>query len=50
MRILFVASRAYPYIGGLETYVYEVSRRLAAAGVDITVLSTDPGENRLTMR
>ena len=41
LRLLFVAARYVPYVGGLETHVYEVGRRLAAAGVDVTVLTTD---------
>ncbi len=30
-----------PHIGGVERYVHEVSTRLACAGVDITILTTD---------
>jgi glycosyltransferase involved in cell wall biosynthesis len=41
LRVLLVATRYLPYIGGLETHVYEVGRRLASAGVDITILTTD---------
>jgi glycosyltransferase involved in cell wall biosynthesis len=40
---MMVAIRAFPYLGGLETHVHEVSSRLGAAGVDVTVLTTDPG-------
>jgi glycosyltransferase involved in cell wall biosynthesis len=36
-----VAARALPYMGGIETHVHEVSRRLAASGVQVTVLTTD---------
>lgn len=36
-----VAARALPYMGGIETHIHEVSRRLAAAGVQVTVLTTD---------
>ncbi|MCB0941408.1 MAG: glycosyltransferase family 4 protein [Mycobacterium sp.] len=36
-----VSARALPLMGGIETHVHEVSRRLAAAGVDVTVLTTD---------
>jgi glycosyltransferase involved in cell wall biosynthesis len=41
LRVLFVAARYIPYVGGLETHVYEVGRRLAGAGVEVTVLTTD---------
>ena len=41
LRLLFVAARYFPYIGGVETHVYEVARRLVHAGVEVTVLSTD---------
>lgn len=41
MRVLLVASRYLPYTGGLETHVYEVGRRLARAGIAVTVLTTD---------
>ena len=42
LRVLMVSARSFPYMGGVENHIYEVSRRLAQAGVDITVLSTDP--------
>ncbi|SRR6266487_834178 len=41
LRVLFVAARYLPYVGGLETHVYEVGRRLARANIDITILTTD---------
>lgn len=41
LRVLLVAARSLPYMGGVELHVAEVARRLAAAGVDTTVLSTD---------
>jgi len=41
LRVLLVATRYLPYMGGLETHVYEVGRRLARAGVEVTVLTTD---------
>ncbi len=43
LRVLLVTPRYFPYIGGVETHVYEVARRLVRAGVDVTVLTTDPG-------
>lgn len=36
-----VAARALPYMGGIETHIHEVARRLAASGVRVTVLTTD---------
>jgi glycosyltransferase involved in cell wall biosynthesis len=36
-----VSARAVPLMGGIETHVHEVSTRLGAAGVDVTVLTTD---------
>lgn len=42
LRLLVVVSRYFPYIGGVETHVYEVSRRLARRGVDVTILTTAP--------
>ena len=38
-----VAARAFPFRGGIETHIYEVSKRLAAEGQRVTVLSSDPG-------
>ncbi|MBN8638871.1 MAG: glycosyltransferase family 4 protein, partial [Anaerolineae bacterium] len=39
-RILFVTPRYFPDMGGIETHVYEVARRLAQRAA-ITVLTTD---------
>ncbi len=41
LRVLLVTPRFYPSIGGVETHVYEVGRRMAAQGVNICVLTTD---------
>jgi glycogen synthase len=41
-RLLMVTPRYFPLMGGVETHVHEVSRRLAQRGVDVTVLTTDP--------
>lgn len=41
LRVGMVAARALPLMGGIETHVDEVSRRLAGLGVDVTVLTTD---------
>ena len=42
LRLLFVTPRFFPFAGGVESHVYEVGRRLAQAGVQVTVLTTDP--------
>lgn len=41
LRVLMVAARYLPYMGGLETHVHEVGRRLVRAGVEVTILTTD---------
>jgi len=42
LRVLVVAARFLPDIGGIETHTYEVTRRLAQRGdLDLTVLATD---------
>ena len=41
LRVLMVTPRFFPDVGGVETHVYEVARRLARASVDITILTTD---------
>ena len=41
LRILLVSARYLPYIGGTEIHTYEVARRLATDGHDVTVLTTD---------
>ena len=42
MRIAFVTPGYYPYIGGVETRVGEISRRLVKKGFEVEVLTTDP--------
>jgi glycosyltransferase involved in cell wall biosynthesis len=42
LHVLLVAARYLPFVGGIELHVHEVSRRLAARGVDVTILTTDP--------
>ncbi len=37
-----VTPRYFPYMGGVESHVYQVSRRMAALGHDLTVLTADP--------
>ena len=41
LHVLMVAARYFPSTGGLETHVYEVGWRLAAMGIEITILTTD---------
>src|SRR6266849_926908 len=40
LNVLMVTPRYFPYIGGIETYVYEVGRRLVRNGINITLLTT----------
>ncbi len=42
LNVLMVTPRYFPLMGGVETHVHEVARRLAARAVDVTVLTTDP--------
>lgn len=42
MRILMVAARCHPLMGGIETHIQEVGPRLAARGHTVDVLTTDP--------
>lgn len=42
MRILMVAARCYPLIGGIETHIQEVGSRLVGYGHAVEVLTTDP--------
>lgn len=43
LRLLYVTPRYAPFVGGIENHVHEVGIRLARAGVDVTVLTADPG-------
>jgi glycosyltransferase involved in cell wall biosynthesis len=40
-QVLMVTPRFFPHAGGVETHVFEVGRRVAAAGARLTVLTTD---------
>ena len=42
LRVLIVTPRYFPFIGGVENHTYQVARRMAHLGIDITVLSADP--------
>lgn len=47
LRVLMVAARYLPDMGGTETHIHEVSRRLASTGnFEITVLATDRTRRR----
>jgi glycosyltransferase involved in cell wall biosynthesis len=41
-RVLFVTPRYSPFVGGIETHVSEIGRRIVDAGFDVTVLTVDP--------
>lgn len=40
-RIVMVSANAYPVMGGVETHVHEVAPRVARAGFDVTIVTTD---------
>ncbi len=42
LRLLMVSFRYVPFMGGVETHVDQVARRLSVRGVDVTILTTDP--------
>ncbi len=42
LRLALVCARYLPFVGGIELHVHEVARRLAARGVQVTILTTDP--------
>jgi len=41
-RVLMVTPRYHPFTGGIETHVHELAARLAARGIQVCVLTTDP--------
>ncbi len=43
LRVLQVTARYFPLVGGTEMHTFQVASRLAASGIDVTVLTTDPG-------
>ncbi len=43
LRVLQVTARYLPLVGGTEMHTYQVASRLAASGIDVTVLTADPG-------
>ena len=44
LRILLVAHKFPPFIGGIEMHTFEVGRRMAALGHTVTVLTGDPSK------
>ena len=48
LRVLMVTPRYFPYMGGIETHVHEVGRRLATLGVRVTLLTTMPHAPQLS--
>jgi glycosyltransferase involved in cell wall biosynthesis len=46
MRLLMVSARYFPDMGGIETHVYEVGRRLVQKDVEVTILTTLPQRAR----
>jgi glycogen synthase len=42
LRVLMASAQYFPHAGGVETHIYEVGRRLVEAGVEVTVMTTDP--------
>jgi glycosyltransferase involved in cell wall biosynthesis len=42
MKILQVCPRYYPYLGGIETHVQEISERLVKKGCEVEIVTTDP--------
>ncbi len=42
LRIGMVSARCFPFMGGIESHIHEVSSRLAAMGHELTLLTTDP--------
>ncbi len=49
MKILFFARRFYPDVGGVETHVYEIGKRLIQMGHQVTVVSEMPGSSQSRM-
>ncbi|MCA1723297.1 MAG: glycosyltransferase, partial [Thermomicrobia bacterium] len=41
LRVLMVTARYFPEMGGIETHVHEVAKRLVTAGAAVTILTTD---------
>lgn len=50
LRVLMVTPRYFPYMGGIETHVHEVGRRLAGSGCAVTLLTTIPFQVAIPLR
>ena len=44
LKLLMITPRYFPHMGGIETHVHEVGRRLVRQGVSVTLLTTEPLE------
>src|SRR5579859_6785512 len=44
LKVLMITPRYFPHMGGIETHVHEVGRRLVRQGVSVTLLTTKPQE------
>jgi len=42
VKVIQVCARFFPFYGGIETHVREVSKHLKRLGVEVTVFTTDP--------
>jgi glycogen(starch) synthase len=42
LRILMVAARSFPFMGGIESHIHEVGRRMVQRGHKVCVLTADP--------
>src|SRR5690349_17596745 len=42
LKVLMITPRYFPHMGGIETHVHEVGRRLVRQGVNVTLLTTEP--------
>ncbi len=47
INVLMVTAQYFPVMGGIETHVHEVGRRLVRAGVNVTVLTTRPQASKM---
>lgn len=50
INVLMVTAQYFPVMGGIETHVHEVGRRLVRAGVNVTVLTTCPQASKMARK